>query len=92
MPITAKQSWDIRQIDITTALLHVRGLNHKMFVEPPREESGRTVLWRLTSASYGFSNFGLFWYLLSDVVLTTLLVLTRSKFKPFLYFKKQPTS
>lgn len=87
LSLAAEHSWQIAQMDVSTAFLQAEGFTRDIYVKPPKEANDIMGLWKLKAAAYGLVDSGRLWYRTSDHSLLTDGHLTRSRFEPTLYFK-----
>eukprot|EP00171_Calliarthron_tuberculosum_P001417 IDg1417t1 len=88
LSFAAERKWTLGEMDVKAAYLQAKGFERDIYVHPPREEQSRGVLWKLTAAAYGLADSGRLWYLTSDAALTSEFGLTKSKYEPTLYYRK----
>lgn len=75
-------------MDVTASVLQSNGFNRDIYVHPTHEEKASGKLWYLLAGVYGLVDSGKLWYRTSDYALTSKGNLSKSKYEPTLYFRK----
>ena len=88
LSIASENKWTIGEMDVTAAFLQSNGFSREIYVRPPKEEQSPRKLWRLLAGVYGLVDSGKLWYITSNDALTSKGGLTKSKFEPTLYYRK----
>ena len=60
--IVATNSWTLHAIDVKSALLQGKQINHLLYLKPPPEAHTENELWRSKKCLYGLDDAARMWY------------------------------
>lgn len=59
--VASENSWELGQMDISTAFLNASGFDRDIFVRPPKEVGNITGVWTSNTDAYGLVDSGRLW-------------------------------